>query len=150
MKMRTRYAPAAREECPVLDCSSELPLTRQEFKDECDLGRILARHARGGVLPQVSGAMYGDFAGVEDYQAAQELLRAARAQFEALPAAVRGRFKNDPAVFLDFVHTEGNEDELVELGLATKKEPPKVTVPPGGVLVGTVDQVAPLAPEGKK
>jgi phage internal scaffolding protein len=42
---------------------------------------------------------------------------AAQDSFLALPAKVRARFDNDPALFVDFASDEANRDELKALGL---------------------------------
>lgn len=91
---------------------------KQEFKDECDINRIMARYTRSGVFPPaVSVGRYGDFSDVDDFHSAQNLLIKAREQFAGLPAKVRDRFKNNPAEFLEFVHNKDNYKEALELGL---------------------------------
>lgn len=111
-------------------------LTKQEFKDECDINRIMARALRHGVLPQQStGALYGDFSEVGDYQQAQDILLHARQQFEALPSAVRDRFQNDPAQMLAFVADPKNKPELRKLGLANPEPLPPVKPVPMEVIV---------------
>lgn len=105
-----------------LDCSEDPGKTLQSAKDECDINRIIRRYRDTGVITHLVDleAQYGDVTGI-DYQSALLLVENARGLFSQLPAEVRSKFKNDPAVFLDFCDDPTNADELVEMGLATKK-----------------------------
>lgn len=100
-------------------------LTRQEFKDECDLALTLKRFGR---TPEgqaalrnaqgfAEGCRFGDVSAVPDFRAARDAVNAANAKFMALPAIVRRRFDNDPAAFLDFMSNPDNLDEARSLGL---------------------------------
>ena len=98
-------------------------LTHQEFLDESNINRILAKYRLSGTVPQVAGEpMFGDFANLPEYQDALQLVVDARDAFEALPSHVRSRFENDPAKFVDFMSNPDNLDEAISLGLAPKKE----------------------------
>lgn len=100
-------------------------LTRQEFKDEADLGKTIKRFAKtpeGRVALQnaqgfVSGR-FEDVSEIPDYRTALDQVNAANRKFMALPAIVRKRFDNDAALFLDFCSDPKNIDELRKLGLA--------------------------------
>jgi len=98
--------------------------THQSFKDECDINNILNRYARTGVLPQMikSNPRYGDFATVQSYQDACNVVLLAQEQFNALDANVRDRFNNDPSKFLAFCSDEKNKAEMISLGLAVDKK----------------------------
>lgn len=102
--------------------------TKQSFKAECDVNVIMKRFKKtAGVdfLNRYQGYLtgeFGDFSEVVDYRTALEQVARAESVFGALPAALRSRFENDPAQFLDFVQDPANANELVSLGLATKKE----------------------------
>lgn len=99
--------------------------TKQSFKDECDINHLMERYARTGVLPQnVRNARYGDFMDVGDFRESQLRLKDAEAQFMALPAKVRDRFKNSPEKFLAFVGDKANYKEAKELGLLRDEPPP--------------------------
>lgn len=101
-------------------------LTRQEFKQDCDLGLLLKRFGR---TPEgmaalknaqgfVEGVNFADVSNVVDYRTALDQIQQANASFMALPAILRRRFDNDPAIFLDFVTNPANLDECRALGLA--------------------------------
>lgn len=98
--------------------------TKQSFKDECDINKIMNRYVKTGQLPamQRKNPQYGDFSSALDFQAAQDIVVKAREQFEALPAKVRSRFKNEPSEFLRFMEDPENVKEMESLGLINKKE----------------------------
>lgn len=92
---------------------------KQQFKNECDVNLILKKYGRNGQVPQFSSErpFYGDFSNVEDYHTALDVVMASRASFDRLPAALRGRFDNDPAKLLAFVENPSNFEEGVKLGI---------------------------------
>jgi phage internal scaffolding protein len=99
----------------------EPSLAQQHFKDECDINTILERFNITGMLPQAPlSPRYGDFSGVGDYHTALNRVIAAQDEFEALPAQIRARFKNDPAQLIEFLSDENNRPEAEELGLVEK------------------------------
>lgn len=103
-------------------CVAEEGVTHQEFKDECDINRIMAKALSTGQFPpNISVGRYGDFSDTDDFQAAQELLKRAEGQFSALPSKVRERFKNDPALFLAWVDDKANLEEAQELGILSEE-----------------------------
>jgi len=102
--------------------------TKQAFKDECDINKIVARYKKqtGIDLAQqfapFTGGEFGDFSDVVDYHTAMDRIIQAEANFEALPAILRKRFGNDPGHFVDFMTNPENADEIVKMGLGTKRE----------------------------
>lgn len=111
-------------------------LTRQEFKDECDLGLILKRFQATpegrAALRNASGyaaaVKFDDVSMVPDFRAARDAVIQANASFMALPPVVRRRFDNDPAAFLDFMQNPSNVSEARSLGLLLPKVDSKVDV----------------------
>lgn len=101
-----------------LECK-DASLTRQEFAQEADLNNIMQRYAAGlGQLPSGSRPpIFGDFDNVPDYQSALDKVIDAQDRFSQLPSAVRKRFDNDPAKLLEFLSSEDNRKEAIELGL---------------------------------
>lgn len=105
-------------------------LTKQSFKDECDINKILARFQKTGALSHymASGPQYGEItqATLSD---AMNIVATANTMFEELPSSIRDRFKNDPGEFLDFVQDPKNAEEMAELGLR-KSSPQKAPQEP--------------------
>lgn len=114
-KLRSFHVPHERVQ---IDCSGD-SRTKQSFKDECDINRILASYSKTGVLEHMNKAtgMYGELPTDIDYQSNMNAVIAAQEAFSGLPSEIRNRFENDPAQFLAFIHEPSNHDEMVELGL---------------------------------
>ena len=107
-------------------------LTRQSFRDSCDVNKIIARFSKGregdvlkSLQPSFNG-LYGDFSAIPDLRVAIECVRRADEFFEALPASLRLRFDHSVEKFTDFCLDSKNYPELMDLGLI-----PKPLVSPG-------------------
>lgn len=120
MKIQKRFEPTER---PVVDCTNDPGHTKQSFKDDCDVNKIIPKYERTGILTHLNKieGRYGDVTGL-DFQTAQDIVNEATNLFASLPSNVRNRFQNNPAMFLDFMDNPDNTDEMVKLGLATLKE----------------------------
>ena len=111
-------------------------LTKQSFAEECDFNAVLGKWEKTGVLEHINPAapQFADVSALPDYQAAMETVIKAEAAFNALPAAVRDRFANDPSKLLAFLQSPDNEAEAVKLGLVVDKSE---AVPHGNVDLST-------------
>lgn len=91
---------------------------QQSFAEEADINTIVKRFGLTGQLPSnIRMPINGDFSDLPDFRQAMDMIVQARESFDAMPAAVRARFHNDPAEFVDFCSREENRDEAVKLGL---------------------------------
>lgn len=118
MRFPTRYNFFDRGMMFALFCPEREAMTKQSFKDECDINGIMKRYATTGQLPPNIGlGRYGDFSQVGDYMQAQHVMLKAEEQFKALPSGVRDRFKNSPLEMLRFVTDKSNLEEARKLGL---------------------------------
>lgn len=73
-----------------ISCPPEGDMTRQEFKEDCDLNSVLRRY---GALPTpVQPTPYGELNTDLDLQTAYEALRAAETAYEGLPLGLRQKF----------------------------------------------------------
>ena len=108
-------------------------LAQQHFAEECDINYIVERFGVTGQLPENNRPMptYGDFTGVSDYRQALEAVSQAQEAFMSLPANVRERFDNDPALFVDFCSSTDPADrsEAIELGLIPPPAKPDGVIP---------------------
>lgn len=98
-------------------------LTQQNFKDECDINKIINRYEKTGVLPESTKIpQYLDCSEIPSYDQALQLINDAEQSFMQLDAQVRKKFENDPGKFYNFVTQEATHEELVELGLAVERQ----------------------------
>lgn len=95
--------------------------TEQAHTDEANINTIMAKARRGELMDFAPKhePHYGDATGPQ-YLEANIIIAEANSMFEELPAALRSRFDHNPAKFLEFVQTPGNEEELWKLKLTTK------------------------------
>ena len=96
-------------------------VTKQSFKDDCDINLIMAKFVKTGVMTNIrdSEPEYG-FASSDDFRESMEIVSKANSMFESMPSKIRNQFRNDPAQFLDFVQDSKNSDEMAEMGLTIK------------------------------
>lgn len=120
MELQKRFHHTER---PTIDCSKDETLVEQHHKDDCDVNKIIPRYERTGILTHLNAieGTYGDLTGF-DFETAANMVANANSLFEQLPGQVKKRFRNSPAMFLDFMDNPNNADEMVALGLATLKE----------------------------
>lgn len=104
-----------------LTFNPESSLTRQEFKDECDINHIMARYQSTGELPRLNQgtAQFLDVSASLQFQESMNFIAEAQSMFNELPSRLRDRFYNDPAQFLDFCSNPKNTVELAQMGLLT-------------------------------
>ncbi len=92
--------------------------TKQSFKDECDVNRIVSRFAETGLITHAHGRepQYG-FASAQSFTEAAYIVAESNQIFEALPSETRAHFKNSVIDYLDAVEDPERQAELAELGL---------------------------------
>ena len=144
--IRSAFSPRKR----VSIAFSGVGRTKQSMKDECDVNLIVKRFIATGELPSgnLKSPIFGDVTGV-DFRGMMDVIAAADAAFERLPALVRKRFGNDASAFVEFCSDSENAEDLIRMGLATAQ----TVVQPGegsGVVVAPVAAVAAVVakPEG--
>lgn len=110
---------------PVAVPAMDDGVTRQEFRDECDINVLLARYEKTGVLNHFSSRVpqYLDVSEVPDLATSLEYMEQARAAFMTLPAVVRREFDNDPVRFVDFAADAANLSQMRQWGLAAPEKP---------------------------
>jgi len=117
-------------------------LTQQNQSEEADINNIVRKFGLTGQLPEnVHMPVYADFDDVYDYHTARTAIASANSSFMKMPADVRARFDNDPALFVDYCSNPENLPELRKLGLAHPGQDPKRetqnTPPEGGTGTAT-------------
>jgi len=113
--------------------------TKQADADDTDINRIVARHGISAIAQSYEASIrrYGDVSNAPEYQEALNVMIAAQNAFMALPPKARKEFDNDPIKFLEFMD-KGDEDEMVRLGVATRKH----VVDASGNVQTSVEKVA--------
>jgi len=106
-----------------------LSLAKQSFGKECDINNIMRKFEKTGLVNHLNNhnGGYGNYIGYEDYHSSLNKILAADNAFKALPPAIRNKFSNDPAQFLEYAQNADNLPEMRELGLAPP-EPPKLPI----------------------
>ena len=128
MEFRTAYG--FRGEHPGL-VFSDPSMTKQSFKDECDINVILARYENTGMYrdPLTTrgscAPLFDDFTAAPDYMDAQNFVIEAGEMFDALPSRIRKRFGNSPAQLLEFLADSANVSEAISLGLISAPVEPE-------------------------
>jgi hypothetical protein len=125
--------------------------TKQSFKDECDINKIMARIMKTGVDPFFDRVQMGKFLDLEhfpDFMAAQNHINAMYAYFGRLSSSTRSLFNNDPSNLVDFLSDPKNKDEAVKLGLLAADKPVEAAPagsaqPPADVSVDAAGAIAP-------
>ena len=121
------YDRDAASSASALCCDESEDMTQQQFKDEADINEITRRFGLGAEMPQgIRMPTYGDFTGLESYHDACNAIAMAGEAFDALPAEVRLRFRNDPGELVSFLSDDANRDEAVKLGLRNAAPLPDV------------------------
>lgn len=92
-------------------------LTDDSQANALDLNEIVRRYRAAGVEPEVVPGEFGDVTEIGSYQDVQVRLAEVRAAFMSLKPELRERFRNDPAVFADFVGDPRNIEEGIAIGL---------------------------------
>ncbi len=89
--------------------------TKQSFKDETDIKKILHRAQKAGTLSHLQKyeGSYSDFADF-DFLDAQLQLTKGREVFDALPSEIRKEFGQSQAAFFEFVNDPANAGKLRE------------------------------------
>lgn len=126
-KVRTRFDRLRR--VVVEATPPEKSLTQQQFKDECDMNRIV-KNALRGVAPrfQTQGVpQYGEFADIPvDLTEVYNVVARAEESFNTLPAGLRAELGNDPSRFNELTREQAERYKL----LKAHQEPPMSDDPP--------------------
>lgn len=152
MKLYTRYSkrePIARNFTLIKDkegnitnpeCQSQ---TKQSERDACNINTIVAKSRTTGMLgtgkATERAAQYGDFTGGGDYLESQNKVLQFNNMFNDLSSAVRAKFRNQPALLLEYINKPENKKEAQELGLLPKPVIKRALSADGKELIHTKD-----------
>lgn len=102
---------------------TEPSMTKQSFKDECDINKLMDKYQKTGMINHVNKHQptYAEYDAI-DFTQAMQTIAEGQSMFEELPSQARKNFDNDPAKFMEFVNNPDNADKLVEYGLAYPRQ----------------------------
>ncbi len=116
--------------------------TKQCFKNECDIQKIMARADKAGTISHLEKfeGVYADFSDFDFHKQTNKLTKG-REIFDELPAEVRKEFGQSPAAFFAYVNNPANKDDLLQKlpALAAPGRQLNMTKPP------TADEEAAVA-----
>lgn len=105
--------------------------TQQQFKDECDINKIMEKFGITGLVPQnIRPVMPDEYEEVFDFQTAMNTIRRAEEAFMQMPSGVRARFQNNPGIFTEFFANPDNRQEAEKMGLVLPQRPIEKPVEP--------------------
>ena len=93
-------------------------MTKQSFKDQTDINKLLSKHQTAGSLAHLMKypeATYGEFDGEFSLLDAQQRIQKANEIFDDLPSEVRREFGNNALSFVQFAGDPANNDKLRDL-----------------------------------
>ncbi len=87
--------------------------TKQCYKDECDIDKIMSRFNVTGTISHLAkyGGIYADFSDF-DFHKQNNMLTKGREIFDALPAELRREFGQSASNFFAYVNDPANLDKL--------------------------------------
>lgn len=124
IKFRTVYTARDEEHSGIVFSSDSL--AQQQFRDECDVNRIVDQYVRTGVLDHLSevAPQYGDVTEVPtDLMAAYDAVGRAEEAFMQLPSQLRKDLNNDPSRLSAWLRDENNRETAVRYGLINAPAP---------------------------
>ncbi|WNK13521.1 MAG: internal scaffolding protein [Microvirus sp.] len=136
MKLRSSDLPVSPAPAPWdIDCSKDVPLVKQEFADDCDINKIIARCVKSNLpLPSASAApLFADVSEIGSYDDCVRRVAAAKDAFMDLPADLRSRFDNEPSTLISFLADPANVPEAIKLGLLDQPKAVSEPAPPAPV-----------------
>lgn len=103
---------------------TEPSMTQQQFKDEVDVNKIIAKFKKTGQISHLSNrtGTYGDFSEIPDYQQMLHTIMDANEKFAQLPSQLREKFSNDPQNLINYLQDPKNTEESIKLGLRIEKQ----------------------------
>lgn len=116
----------------VRSVNDQPEVTKQSFREECDINNIIRQFQRTGVVRHLNEARasFADISELGDFHDAIALVELASESFMELPAKVRKVFDHDPAKFLDAAHDPEKRYLLEAAGLIPAERPEDEVQPP--------------------
>jgi len=111
-------------------------ITKQSDAEACDINNIIYQFTKTGQINHINeqAASYTDLPNQLDYQESLNILQQAQEAFETLPALMRKKYDNDPALFLEALQNPDEREYLTEMGVFQRppSPPPEASPRPAG------------------
>lgn len=109
--------------------------TKQEFKDDCDINKIVARYLKTGYLPpRPDKPIYMDTTTMPLFQDAMNKVTQVDELFNSLPSSLRERFNFDPVQLVTWASDPANAEEAAKLGLLPPSTENLTNAPKNGII----------------
>lgn len=131
----------------VFTPQSDVLMTKQEHKDECDINLIVKSYDERAIREiwgKPDDPVYAFLPDQMDFQEALEVVQKAEIAFGSLPSKVRERYQNEPGLFLRALHnpTEEEVELFRQTGVISRDE----AAAPGGVVAAPASPAASATP----
>jgi len=104
----------------------EVIRVEQSHKDEVNINNIVKRHGMDLIAKTAALQQFKfDNNPNNDFQETMNMMLKAKESFSSIPSEIRKQFDHDPAKFMDFIHNEQNQQQLIDWGLAKAPETPQ-------------------------
>jgi len=104
----------------------EVIRVEQSHKDEVNINNIVKRHGMDLIAKTAALQQFTyDNNPNNDFQETMNMILKAKDSFSSVPSEIRKQFDNDPAKFMDFIHNDENQQQLIDWGLAKAPETPQ-------------------------
>lgn len=122
MKFNTEYTNDRPR--PKFDQTGQTSMTKQADVERSEIQLLLKKYDKSFLIQQSQAItnQYSDVAIGFDLQDAYNKIRGVESMFMELPSAIRNRFDNNPAKFVDFCENPDNIDDMVLMNLANPPE----------------------------
>lgn len=106
----------------VTTINNEPSKTKSEFKEQCDVHRIMNQLKQGRAITHVARGqgMYQDVSEIPDLLQAYEKVSLAQDAFMTLPSELRKKLENDPTKLPSYLQDPKNNEEAIKYGLKEK------------------------------
>lgn len=116
---------AKRKRPRVVTVNEEPTMAMQQYKDSCDVNKIMKRYKETGTISHLRNAqngVYMDLTELPDYAEALMQIKRADEAFKQIPAEVRLKFNNDPSQLITYLQDSKNHEEAIKYGLLVPKQ----------------------------
>lgn len=143
-KERQKITKRANGTLRIVSINDSPSLTKQEFKDDCDPTKVLAKFQRTGLMEHAQ--QYQPVFGIQSsmtYHEAMQITANSKSMFAELPAQVRKLFDQNIEAYLEFVSDPENVIDMADDGVISLTNKAEIKE----ILKAKAAEAVPLTPE---